>query len=98
MNRTVNDGHKWNPAVDTIPLAGSKASTGKLAQLLEQEAGGKILGHDLYLYVRQKTALWGLEEEFISSAALDDLECAWGCTQGFLKNPSTFCVSSMRKR
>ena len=85
MNRTVNDGHKWNPAVDTIPLAGSKSATGKLAQILEQEAGGKILGHDLYLYVRQKTAIWGLEEEFISSAALDDLECAWGCTQGFLK-------------
>ena len=85
MNRTVNDGHKWNPAVDTIPLAGSKASTGKLAQILEQMAGGKILGHDLYLYIRQKATLWGLEEEFISSAALDDLECAWGCTQGFLK-------------
>ena len=26
-----------------------------------------------------------MEEEYISSAALDDLECAWGCTQGFLK-------------
>jgi aspartyl aminopeptidase len=25
-----------------------------------------------------------VDEEFISSAALDDLECAWGCTQGFL--------------
>jgi aspartyl aminopeptidase len=26
-----------------------------------------------------------LEEEYISSQALDDLQCAWCCTQGFLK-------------
>lgn len=84
MNRQVNDGYKWNPAVDTIPLAGGKQGAGKLRQLLEEQAGGRILGHDLYLYIRQKSSVWGLEEEFLSSAALDDLECAWGCTQGFL--------------
>ena len=85
MNRAANDGYKFNPAVDTLPLIGGKDAKGKLPQLLEAEAGGKIRGHDLFLYVRQKSTLWGLEEEFISSAALDDLECAWGCTQGFLK-------------
>ena len=84
MNRQANDGYKWNPAVDTLPLTGGKAAAGKLEALLEEEAGGKILGHDLYLYVRQKACVWGIDEEFISSAALDDLECAWGCTQGFL--------------
>jgi aspartyl aminopeptidase len=25
-----------------------------------------------------------LDKDYISSAALDDLQCAWGCTQGFL--------------
>ena len=84
MNRQANDGYKWNPAVDLLPLLGSKEAKGKLEKLLEQEAGGKILGHDLYLYIRQKASVWGVEEEYISSAALDDLECAWGCTQGFL--------------
>ena len=84
MNRSANDGYKFNPAVDTLPLIGGKDAKGKLQQLLEAEAGGKILGHDLFLYVRQKSTLWGLEEEFISSAALDDLECAWGCTRGFI--------------
>ena len=49
MNRQVNDGYKWNPAVDMLPLIGSKEAAGKLEALLEQEAGGKILGHDLYL-------------------------------------------------
>ena len=84
MNRSANDGYKWNPAVDTLPLVGGKDAAGKLQKLLEKAAGGKILGHDLYLYVRQKATLWGVDKEYISSAALDDLQCAWGCTQGFL--------------
>ena len=85
MNRSANEGYKWNPVSDTVPLVGSKEAAGKLQALLEAEAGGEILGHDLYLYIRQKATVWGLEEEYISSAALDDLQCAWGCTQGFLR-------------
>ena len=49
MNRQANDGYKWNPAVDTLPLLGGKDAKGKFHTLLEQEAGGKVLGHDLYL-------------------------------------------------
>ena len=84
MNRQINDGYKWNPAVDTNCLLGGKGAAGKLNELLEKEAGGKILGHDLYLYVRQKATVWGMDEEYICAPALDDLECAWSCTQGFL--------------
>ena len=84
MNRQANEGYKWNPAVDTLPLLGGADAAGKLNDLLEEEAGGKILGHDLYLYIRQKATVWGMDEEYISSAALDDLQCAWSCTQGFL--------------
>ncbi len=85
MNRQANDGYKWNPAVDTLPLMGGKDAKGKFHRLLADAAGGTVLGHDLYLYIRQKASIWGIDEEFLSSAALDDLECAWGCTQGFLK-------------
>ena len=92
MNRGVNDGYKWNPAVDMLPLVGGKESAGKLQQLLEQEAGGKILGHDLFLYPRQKSTVWGVADEFISSTVLDDLECAWGCTRGFLMAEETASV------
>ena len=84
MNRQANDGYKWNPAVDVLPLMGGKDTKGKFAAILEETAGSKILGSDLFLYVREKARIWGLEEEYVSSAALDDLECAWGCTQGFL--------------
>ena len=84
MNRKVNEGYAWNPAVDMLPLLGGKETAGRLQTLLEHEAGGKILGHDLYLYVRQKASIWGVDSEYISAAGLDDLECVWGCTQGFL--------------
>ena len=92
MNRSANDGYKWNPAVDMLPLAGGEDTVGQLQSLLEKEAGGEILGQDLYLYVRQKASVWGLEEEFISSAALDDLESAWCCTQGFLESEESTAV------
>ena len=92
MNRQANDGYKWNPAVDTLPLMGGKDAKGKFNSLLEEAAGGKVLGHDLYLYIRQKSSIWGVNEEYISSAALDDLECAWACTQGFLSAPETSAI------
>ena len=92
MNRKANDGYTWNPAVDLLPLMGGADAKGKLNTLLEEAAVGKILGHDLFLYVRQKAAVWGLEEEFLSSAALDDLECAYCCTEGFLNAADTAAV------
>ena len=85
MNRKANDGYTYNMTTDMLPLLGGKDAEGKLQKLLEEAAGGRILGHDLYLYIRQKASVWGVDEEFISSAALDDLECAWSCTQGFLR-------------
>ena len=93
MNRQVNDGYKWNPAVDTIPLLGGKDAVGKFNELLEKEAGGKILGRDLYLYVRQKASVWGVEEAYISSPALDDLECTWACARGFLQAKHTDAIA-----
>ena len=97
MNRQANDGYKWNPASDMLPLFSGKEAVGKFAKLLEEAAGGTVLGHDLSLYIRQKASVWGCDEEFISSAALDDLACAWCCTQGFLKaseseNMPVLCV------
>ena len=84
MNRKVNDGYAYNPGIDTIPLMGSKKSAGKLKELIDELAGGEALGNDLYIYVRQKASVWGLDEEYISAQALDDLQCTYGCAKGFL--------------
>lgn len=92
MNRKANEGVAWNPAVDMLPLLGGKDGAGKLLSLLESEAGGKILGHDLYLYPRQKTSVWGVDYEYISAPALDDLACVWCCAQGFLEGENTAAI------
>ena len=85
MDRAANDGHKWDLQKELFPVIGSGSAAGKLKGLLEEAAGGKILSHDLYLYVRQQATVWGLEEEFISAPGLDDLMCVWGCARGFLE-------------
>jgi len=92
MNRKANEGYAWNPAVDTLPLLGGKQAAGKLDKLLQKTAGGKILGHDLYLYVRQKASIWGVDREYISAPALDDLACVWCCLQGFLSAEESTAV------
>ena len=89
MNRKANDGYAYNPTSDTLPLLGGRDAAGKFGKLLEEAAGGRILGHDLYLYIRQKAFVWGIDGEYLSSAALDDLECAWACTRGFLDAEKT---------
>lgn len=92
MNRKANEGYAWNVAVDTLPLLGGKQAAGKLEALLEEAAGGKILGRDLYLYVREKAKTWGIDEEYICAQALDDLACVWGCAQGFLNSKAGSAV------
>ncbi len=97
MNRNVNEGYKWDLKTDLTPLLGGEDAAGKFWSLLEENAGGRIMGHDLYLYVRQNASLWGVDEEYISAPALDDLQCAWCCTQGFLgaepeSSVSVLCV------
>ncbi|MBQ7340581.1 MAG: M18 family aminopeptidase [Oscillospiraceae bacterium] len=89
LNRKANEGVALNPATDMLPLMGDKEKEALFWQELEKQAGGKILGHDLYLYVRQEPTRWGLEQEYFSAQAIDDLECAWCCTQGFLKAKAT---------
>ena len=92
MNRSVNDGYKWNLAVDTVPLLGGSDDADKFWPLVEKNAGGRILGHDLYLYNRQPSSVWGIDGEFISGQALDDLACAWGTIQGFLNSTEAAAV------
>lgn len=84
MNRKANDGYAYNPTSDTIPVLGGKDAKGRLMALLEEQAGGEILAHDLFLYNRDRAKVWGAQEDFFSAQAIDDLECAWSTVKGFL--------------
>ena len=87
MNREVNDGYKFNAQKDMLPLYGMSSAKGTFLKTVAEAAGVKeeeILGHDLFLYNRQEGTVWGAEEAFVSSARLDDLQCAFSSLKGFL--------------
>ena len=82
FNREVNDGYKWIPQVDLLPLYGQDGDEGKLMAELAGAAGVRqedVAAHDLFLYSRQPGSIWGAEDAFFSCGRIDDLECAWGC-------------------
>lgn len=87
MNREANNGYKYDLKCDMVPLLGLGKSKGAFKAAVAQAADcapSDILGWDLVLAPRQKGLIWGMENEFISSPRLDDLQCAYGCFQGFL--------------
>lgn len=96
MNREVNDGYKYNPQVDMLPLFGGKDAKGSLMKIVAESAGvdeKDILGNDLYLYNRMPGSIWGAEEEFISSPKLDDTQCAFASMKAFLASENDSAVT-----
>ena len=97
MNREMNKGVEYNPQVDLQPLfaventakAATEAKNGQesgntLLRLLAQAADvkpEKLLGHDLFLYVRDGGHILGAEGEMLLSPRLDDLQCAYPLTR-----------------
>ncbi len=100
MNREANSGYKYNVQKDLLPLYGASLSKGSFMKLIADAAGVReedILSHDLFLYNRMPGTVWGAENEFISCARLDDVQCAWTSLQGFLsaKKDEHICVHAV---
>ena len=80
MNREANKGYSYNIQKDMLPLYGGISAKGTFLKTVAAAAGIKedeILGHDLFLYNRQKGSVWGASQEYISGPRLDDLQCAF---------------------
>ncbi len=82
-NRSVNDGNPLSKQRDMLPVLGRVASKeegkGLLTRMVADELGvspEEILDFDLTLYDTTPACLFGLNEEFISSGRIDDLEMA----------------------
>lgn len=92
MNREANDGYKYNAQKDLLPLYGDITAKDTFLKTIAEAVGVKpedILGHDLFLYNRQKGSIWGAHEEFVSCGRLDDLQCAFASLKGFLAGAKT---------
>lgn len=96
MNREVNEGYRYNAQKDMLPLFGGAEAGGGFMKLIADTAGVSetdILDTDLYLYNRMKAALFGLNEEYLGSPRLDDLQCAFASLEGFLQAAPTDSVA-----
>ncbi len=89
MDRTQNDGKKFNPQVDMIPLYSLNKDGQSFMALIAETAGVKedeIIGHDLFLYNRQTGTVLGAEQDLIACGKLDDLQCAFASVTGFISS------------
>lgn len=87
FNRAINDGYKFNPAVDTLPLIGMSDAKGALMREIAEGLGvqaEEIVSHDLYLYNRTSGTVFGADNEFFASPRIDNLQCAYATLRGFL--------------
>lgn len=85
MNRQANDGMKYNPAVDMLPLYGTKADKGTLRSRVAACAGVEekdIITTDLFVYNPDAGKQWS---GYVSAPRLDDLQCAFTALTAFLQ-------------
>ena len=96
MNREANSGVSYNPQKDMLPLFSMGGSDVSLQKLLSTQLDVEekdILSHDLFLYNRMEGSIWGAENEFASSARLDDLQCAFASLKGFRGAQKQDCIA-----
>lgn len=82
-NRSVNDGNPLSKQRDMLPVLGrvnsKEEGKGLLTRMVARELGvtaDEILDFDLTLYDTTPACTFGLNDEFISSGRIDDLEMA----------------------
>lgn len=97
MDRTANEGKSYEAHIDMLPLF-SQANSRSLDALLAEALGvgeADILSRELQLYPFGEGLRWGAEGEFISAPRLDDLQCVFGCLQGFLAAGGSQCLTGL---
>lgn len=97
MTRTAGADSALNPAVDLIPLMGTKAAEPDFAARLEAAAGADkkdILSADLFVYNPQDGVSFG---DLIAAPRLDDLQSVYGALCAFLtvKTPKAMPVFAL---
>lgn len=92
MNRAMNDGYAYNPAVDLVPLYSSTSGKGGLLKAIASAAEiseSDILDFDLFVFNRQKGTVWGYGGEYFSAPRIDDLQCAYSTVRALIESEPT---------
>ena len=88
FNREANNGYKYNPQVDLLPVYGDAAAKDQLMKEIAElcdTTEDSIAACDLFLYPRGPVSVWGNDDCYFSSPRIDDLECAWTSVEAFIK-------------
>lgn len=96
MNRTINSGYNYNPAIDMLPIMGEWEEDfdfNKYILKKLKKKSGEVISHDLFLYNREKANLIGRNQEFLSSGREDDLTSTYSALFGFLQSEETKHIS-----
>lgn len=100
MNRSINDGYKYNKQTDMLPLVGlineqlekDNYMVKLLASELEVEVE-EIIDFDIFLYEYEKGCFTGANGEFISTGRLDNLSMYYSSVEALLDSDSKSGIS-----
>ena len=95
FNREVNNGYKFNKAVDTLPLLANTTEKGVVKSLVAKELGVEadaIVSMDLYVVNRARGSVFGADDAFFCAPRIDDLQCAFATFTAFLEANATQAI------
>lgn len=87
LDRSANEGKIYDPKTDLMPLVGMEGGHTAFCNLVAEAAGTRaedVVSAELFLYPRTLGTIWGAEGEFLSAPRLDDLQCVFAASRGFL--------------
>ncbi|MCL2822150.1 MAG: M18 family aminopeptidase, partial [Firmicutes bacterium] len=79
LNREVNNGYKFNPQKDMIPIAGLEKG-----DILKEVVGEDAISSDLYVVCDESGYTFGKDNALLASPRLDDLQGVFGGLYAFL--------------
>ncbi|KGM98134.1 aminopeptidase [Clostridium novyi A str. 4552] len=93
MNRNINQGIELNRQVDTLPVLGiindEFEKENYLLKAIAKELNvdyKEIIDFDLFLYEYEKGSVIGIQNEFVSSGRLDDLEAVHAALEALIQS------------
>ena len=98
QNRQINEGYKYNPQVDLVPMMSLNVQQPFFKNFLSSRLHVEIediLAHDLFFYNRQKALIWGDKQQFISSGRIDNLESVFTSLTAFINSYSSQSINML---
>ena len=80
FNREINNGYKYNKAVDTLPLVSNSNEKGQIKALVAKQLNVEpdaIVSMDLFVINRTRGSVFGADDAFFCAPRIDDLQCAF---------------------